>query len=684
MSIIFTAIICDERIINDIHHKYHVYLKPFLETDNLVICKWNPNADTLDEAVPGLREEVRHKKEWRAIIVNDSSTWSFDAVNKRNPFDYVDSFLCEKYKYSSFEEVKRARAAAQRSTELAMTNPLTKLSIWLCGAPVKKAPALSYEQDAEYFEKAENPDEYFKRLKQLNLSAAEVEYDWVRALRYRSLSEKFELNGELFNAPQAVFALCERAKDVAEEVNALAWKSHTEFDYSQFYKDNLYPEKLRYLICDILYLKGSRNETAYFNFLSLLLMLAANDCPSSAIRSNRVYKLAIEIDSDCVKELCVRYKSKLLATNTKIDIISKRIEEQESQPLDNSTAEERFETSVTVPIELMTHENRENLMAQYKGIGLSKDCPGNEYEYWDDQYNAIGKFFIRFLREPRRAVKKAARKDFHAMNRIDDESALQLNEYQLEDIAFILDEEERKMVSTVTARLYDTTEYKEKMEQADKDIRRGIGQRMTRRKTIRVGLIAGLAYLLGFLPLIFGDVNNMASVSFSFLLTCAAVFAFLGVGMVFLFVLRHRLINRFKHFNYVMSGIIRDIERSVETFSVYLSHACNVMREFSVLTFKEKSYKKKQNILLNHKRLINNKIKEVEGLFAAYAESDGVDYYAEEQPYDFDFLEPVDYEYDMPYNSIAKEVEFMQAGNTVLVPVDYIKAVTLVREELYD
>ena len=130
---------CDEHIIKDCYHKYHIYLKPFLDIDNFAFCAWNPQADTLDEALPRLKEIIQHKKEWRAIVVNDSSTWGFDKVNKRNPFDFVNSKK-KNYQFSSFEQIKSFRESENELLDLALSNPLTKLAIWLCGTPVNTSP----------------------------------------------------------------------------------------------------------------------------------------------------------------------------------------------------------------------------------------------------------------------------------------------------------------------------------------------------------------------------------------------------------------------------------------------------------------------------------------------------------------------------------------------------------------
>ena len=679
----FTVIICDEHIINDCLHKYHIYLKPFFSEGDFAFCKWNAYADSLDEAVPKLNETVRHKKEWRAIVVNDSTTWGSSNSNKRNPFDYIDSKR-KNYRFSSFEQIKAFREEDEILLDRALSNPLTKMSNWLCGTPMITAPTVCYPDTAEGIVNAENEEAYYGLLNELGLNSSDVEADRSRNLRFTKLCEKFELRGELFNPPKSVITIAERAKNIDEELAELAWSSHTEFDYSQFYIDNLYPEKLRYLIYEVYYIKERRNENQYFNFLTSLLLLASHEYPNGVLRSNRVYKLEMQVDAECVKELCKEYNSKLWATIDKIDSISQRIAEKESQPIDKYTAEEQFESNVTVPIEVVTQESRENLMAKYGSIGLSRDCPTDEGEYWDEQFHTINKYFIRFLREPRRAVRTAAKDDFRRMNTINDERALRLNEYQKEDVMYLLDEEERNMVATSTTQLFDTAQYNKKMRDADKEIKTGIAQRMTRKTTLFVGLFAFVAYFAGFLPLLFTNMNTAKSFLFSLAVTGIVLGIFLVIGFVYLFVLRRKLVNKFKHFNYVMSGILSEISNGVDKFSKYLSHACNVMREFSVLKCSDSSYRKTQHILTNHKRIITEKINEANELFATYIDSDGLEISFDADPYNYDFTLMRDYEYDMPYSEVRKDIDYLQQGNKIVVPVDYIESITLVREELYD
>lgn len=239
------------------------------------------------------------------------------------------------------------------------------------------------------------------------------------------------------------------------------------------------------------------------------------------------------------------------------------------------------------------------------------------------------------------------------------------------------------MVETSTTQLFNTTAYMKKIDEADKNIKKGIAQRMTKKKTVLTGLIAVGVYLIGFLPLIFGSLNTVGSFLFSLLFVGAALLVFALCGFVYLFVLRKRLKDRFKHFNYVMSGICKEIQDSLNRFSKYISCACNVMREFSVLKMSESKSAKKQRILDYHKKQIEDKVKDVHEMFSRYVNYDNM-YLEESEPYDYDFTVLREYEFRMPDYDAEKTIEFMQAGNFVKVPVNFIETVTITREELYD
>ena len=153
--------------------------------------------------------------------------------------------------------------------------------------------------------------------------------------------------------------------------------------------------------------------------------------------------------------------------------------------------------------------------------------------------------------------------------------------------------------------------------------------------------------------------------------------------MIYLFVLRRRLIDRFKHFNYVISGICNEIENGLKAFSKYLGHACNVMREFSVLEYTRENQNRKEYILKKHQLDVEGKIKEISEAFSEYVVLSKIHMDADDA-YDYDFHLMKNYSYEMPCSETRVDIEFLQPGNYISVPVDYIERVMLIREELYD
>ena len=55
------------------------------------------------------------------------------------------------------------------------------------------------------------------------------------------------------------------------------------------------------------------------------------------------------------------------------------------------------------------------------------------------------------------------------------------------------------------------------------------------------------------------------------------------------------------------------------------------------------------------------------------------------ESYPYDFSRPVDFPYPIPYSDGMKsQIEFMQSGSKVQIPVNFVKRITVRREELYD
>ena len=80
---------------------------------------------------------------------------------------------------------------------------------------------------------------------------------------------------------------------------------------------------------------------------------------------------------------------------------------------------------------------------------------------------------------------------------------------------------------------------------------------------------------------------------------------------------------------------------------------------------------------------ISEQIQNTHEMFSKYVDFNKI-YIKECEPYEFDFTMLRDYEYEMPSVHSKKKIEYLQQGNEIIIPIDYVESVELTREELYD
>lgn len=678
---LFTVIICDRAVIKDCTEKYKIHLKPLLENDSYTFCEWNPYGETLEEAVPELNKAINIRREWRAVILADNRIGVLDN-SLTNPFDYVGYQAFNKETdMDSAEKVAAYRTYVDESAQKAMQNPLMRLSMWLSGSVGKLRP---FEPPEDIMHGEPYSQKYLEAVQKEDYSTLDLEKMRARVIRFDRLSEKFSLDSELFNPPSQVIAIAERSKNIELIEEEVAWAHHYNFDYSGFAEDNMYAGKLRFVTYELKRIRNKIKEYDYFVFLTTLLLFSQNEVQSDYIKPGMVYAMKTEVDDKRVSSLCNQYLKKLVKTLNKISGLHRRREMESRRRLDDIEAEREFEAEVSVPVTIDRQFSKETLMCSHDKIGLAKDCPEDEQGYWYRQHKEIRKHFTRFLRQPQRSVEKAVEGDFRKNDAIDSERAKLLSKYQRQDVVYKLLDEEQEMLEIDTPKIFNKARYDEELDDANKSILRGISQRMTRRKTIITGLLPLLLYLIGFVPLIISEYNNLGTGMFSVLLTAGALAVLLAVIVIMMLLFRKRIVDRFKHFNYVMSGIYEDIMSGIEKFSVYLSSACNVKREFAVIDAIDNDAFDYHKIYKKHEIDIERNMGDIMTLFNDFVEEGFSEDIEDVEPYPFDFDKPINYPYDMPYSDVGVTIDFLKPGNTVTAPIDFVTEITIRREELYD
>lgn len=737
----FTVVFAEKETIK-LFEETKMFFGQMYNSDKIAFCEWDKEAVDLEAMAPGLYDLIEYQNEWRALILYD------DGTEQLNPFDftmYSEPFYSKRL--TDWQTLKNRRVQRIAAYDNAVSNPLVKLTTALCGMPNFKSaiaddeykallsgekPTYAYmlekqlgvlncneiavrfdrfQRDAlKKFVSEDKVDQLIAFVKDADASgiiSLISDMDIIEFIRYigndpiyydpeytecliesiyktkllENIAEDFSMKDKL---PSEVICFSPRTFDFEKVEQDIKWKKKDESSSSRFTDFNLYNDKLKFILFDILPKDNKQFKFDQIKLLCLLLILAGNEAPKGLISANHVYRVEINFNDDIVTKLCEKYISKLRATQVRLKEIELQLEYEKVTSVDDNTARTLFESDIEIPVKIISSENNESsLYAEYNALGLSTDCPEEERIYWARQYREISKRFIRYLREPRRAVKAAITNDFRKNNSIDDDRTLFLTENQVEDVNFHLAEEEQRMVETTTTHLFDTKKFNEELAEADKQVKRAISQRMTKKKTVVTALIAIAAYFIGFLPLIFSNLNTVKSFLFSLSVAGITIGVFAIIGFIYLFVLRHKLVNRFKHFNYVMGGICSGISAALAQFSHYLSHACNVMRDFSVLKNRDSTVTKTKRILVYHNMKVSEQIKNVHEMFSKYVDLNKIGI-KESEPYNFDYTVMREYEYEMPSIYLNKRIEYLQKGNEIVIPVDYVDSITLIREELYD
>lgn len=700
----FTVIIAQEEYVEKVQ-QYELFLRPFLESEDVKFCKWNTEGQRLSEMVPDLAGIVGRRKEWRAVILSDE-----EGLNKQNPFDLVDQkpepFTGEKrgadsvlakegdregdesgpeltndqlvdlernldYIYSDeykayLEQEHRKKLAAY---EQAATKSLTRLVTFFCNGPTvtKGSTSSMAEKDSDY-------------------------------RRYVAESQrKKELRSEILGTeimeiaqPKEVLCIAKRTYECDECEYDTLWSVHTEAEYSRFYDRNMYFDKMRYLVFDILPKEQRDYSFDYIRYMYATILLATNTIPNSCLSAERVYSLECENDEHALRVLLQTYDAKLDATKEMLKQRIREIHQKKPLTLTDSEAARLFDSRVEQTVVLDDSVKAEDLYAKPQLIGLANGCSRNEEVVWEEEYSRSRRTLNKMLKQTRRALKRAATAA-QSQQDVPIGNVLMLNEFQKEDVQDFVDAQELEMLRVDTVDLYNEEAMAEQMEAADKEVKEKIKTRMFRGTTLAVGGVACGAFLLGFFT-VFLNFKNAQQNFFNFgttLILLGVLMGLFAVGaIVTLFFLRSGLTGKFREYNEVVHGVDVQLHQAMGKYTKYLTHACNMRRGYGVLNAVQESVNPDvQTVTLYMKHIADmerakDENKDVFGQFMVGKKDVR---HEDATPYTWNFDKAEDYQYPLPYTEgTVRKITFVQSGVEATVPVDFVKRIVVRREELYE
>ena len=687
----FTVIIAEKEYIEKVE-EYKLFLRPFLKSGEIRFSPWNTEAERLADMLPALSEQVGRRKEWRAVIICNE-----DGLEKQNPFDLVSQkpepftgairgVSREDSQHLQIEEgadlehdlnyiysaeykayLRREHEKKLEAYQEACHNPLTRLTTFFCNTPTvtKELDSSAADGDPDYRRYVEA-----NRLKQ--------------ALRQQILSdEKTEIS-----QPREVLCIAKRTYVSCESEFDTVWSIHTETEYSRFYDRNMYFDKMRYLVFDILPKTQRDYAFDYIRFLYATILLASNDIPNGCLAAERVYRLECENDENALRVLLQTYEAKINVTRQMLHQKIEEIHKKVPEILTDSEAQRMFTSRVEQPVAFDDSVRSDDLYARPGLVGLANGCPRNEEVLWEEEYTRSRKTLGKMLKATRRALRRAtvsaqSQQDI-PMNRV-----LQLNEFQLEDVQDFVDAQELEMLRVDTVDLQRENALYEQMEKSDKEVRDTVNTRMFRSTTLALGGVVCGVFLLGFLSVFI----NLASMNFlnmgTTLLVLGVILGVFALGSVgVLWFLRRKLTVKFKDFNDSMKDIDVQIHDAMGKYSKYLGHVCNVRRGYSALNTmakKEDPEGYKAVLYMKHITEMEKAKDDCKEVFGPYMVDCRQARMEDVSPYEFNFDLPREYAYDLPYSDgTVRKITFIQPGVTALVPVEFVKQIMVRREELYE
>ncbi len=695
----FTVLIAEKEHIDAIRRENKLFFEPFLESKDIALCYWNPMGQNLIDSVPGLLDAIGRRKEWRAVIINNCS---IDSSKMRNPFDVVDHSVLD-----SLEEPARQPQQDDRLDEWesewkkyyealtiekeavyksALEYPLQKLATWLCFRPEDYIlNEVQEKKDVHEWamEKLGRDDvKAGAKLEMMECDQYKCELRLKEKLRREFIGEKY-LN---INYPSEVYCISTRTSENNYFDPDAYWNIRQDSQYSAFADRNMYFDRMRFMVFDMLSHTHIDFRSDYIRFLASVLVFISNPIPSSAMKSRRLYQLNVESDDEPLCTLVTSYDKKLSAT---FDVVSNEIEKIKCETptkLNDKNAGELFCTSKDIPVLLDDSCDFEKVIVE-NDYGLFYDSPEDEHHKWNRDYDASKKALDFIAKQQSRAVRKGVNQ-MNLSSEIADVNISRLTQFQIDDIRDYTDAAEDTMISSIPADLTDSSEYIDRISAASEKVKKAIGRRMTRKTVAVLSAVCLGLYIICFLPFIFANREVSEAVTTSAIISLVSIGVLAVVLLISLFSMRSSILNSVREYNNTARSVIADIHAAMKQFSEYLSASYNVRRGHAVQNYAQKNideYTKNLRVRKKHQEDIRRRRAHLAENYGDYLRDRSYCDETMSRPYDYDFDQTTEYAYPAPFLAgDYRQIEFISNGNFVTVPSSYITRILVRMEGIYE
>ena len=695
----FTVLIAEKEHIDAILKENKLFFEPFLESKEAAFCYWNPAGQNLEDSVPGLLDAVGRRRDWRAVIINNCDN---ESSKLRNPFDVVDHSALDslvapsqqpqdnesldKWETSWKEYYDDLTAKKENVYRSALNLPLQKLSTWLCF----RREDYIYNQVQEKQDVQDWAMEMLGRDEMkpsVKLEVLERE-QYKRELRLKEKLRRSFIDERYLNIsyPSEVYCISPRAAENNYFDPDAYWTIHQDSQYSAFADRNMYFDRMRFMVFDMLSPSHRDFRTDYIRFLASVLIFISNPVPGSAMQSRHLYQFDVESDDDPLCTLVTSYDRKLANTYEVIENEMEKIRSEIPGKLTDKAAEALFCTPKDVAVLLDDSCDPEKVFAE-KDYGLFFDSPENEHHKWNRDYNTSKKALAYIAKQQSRSVRKSVGQ-MHLSGEISDVNISRLTPLQVDDIREYTNTAEDTMVASIPSDLTDISAYSKRMAKASENVKKTISRRMTRKTGAILSAICLGLFLICFLPFIFANNGTPQTVTTAIILIAVSLGVLAVILLISLFIMRSSVVNAVREYNNTAREVINDIHSSMKQFSKYLSAAYNVRRGYAVQNYAQKNldeYTKSLRIRKKHQEDIRRKRALLKENYSDYLADRSYSDETMSRPYDYDFDKTTEYSYPAPFLAgDTRQIEFISNGNFVTVPSSFITRITVRMEGIYE
>lgn len=695
----FTVLIAEKKHLDAIQQKNKLFFEPFLENKELAFCTWNPEGQDLYDSVPGLSETVGRRKEWRAVILNNTTE---ETVQRQNPFDVVDSHelvelvvpprqLDENESWEVWEAqwLEYYRGLTQAKTEIyrrAMEQPLVKMATWLSFRPqdflLNEVQGQKDAQDWALEMIGRDERKPSAKLEQLERE----QYKWETRTKER-IRREFS-GGKILNIayPQQIHCITTRTAGNSFFDPDQFWNIRQESQYSSFAERNMFFDNMRFMVFDLLSQSHRNFRNDYIRFLAAVLVFSANEVSGSAMQARRLYRLEVETDDTPLCTLVTSYDKKLKSTWDVVENEIEKIRDEIPGELSDKEAQAMFCSPQDVQVPPISNDDCEQLYAG-TNYGLCFDSPEREDQKWARDRQASEKLLAHIVKVQARVLRKCV-EQVHISEEVPKADISRLTPYQIDDIREYTEAAERDMIASTPPDLTDMSRFQPRLDRSAERVQKIISRRMTQKTVLCLLLMSLGAYLLCFLPFLFSNNGTSKTVLVAIILSGATLAVLAAVMVISLLVMRASLKKAIANYNDTVQEVVAEIRASNEQYSHYLSAACNVRRGYSVQRYAAKNvdeYTQSLRIRRKHQEDIRRQ--------RAYLAEEYKDYLADSSycdetmvnPYDYDFGQRTEYAYPAPFMAGAsRQIEFVTGGNYATTPLGYVTSILIRMEGIYD